>query len=182
MNKKRITGIVIAGGKSLRMGKNKAIVEYKGKRLVDNAICILQNHTQNILISSNKIIDNILLATIPDKYKNVGPISGLYSCLKASTTELNIVIPCDVPNLNYELYNTLIENSNGFDAVVPRLPNGKLEPLIGCYKKNVLPIIENQINQNDYKLVNLLLKIETKYIDITDIEQFKNINTPNDLE
>ncbi len=177
----KITGIVIAGGKSSRMGQDKATIKYKGIRLIDYAINILQKYTQNILISSNNHISNIKHTVIPDKYKNIGPISGLYSCLKASKTELNIIIPCDVPDLNHRLYKILIENSKNVDAVIPRLPNGKLEPLIGCYKKAILPIIKNCINQNDYKLVNLLLKIKVKYIEIDDIEQFKNINTTNDL-
>ncbi len=179
MNK--ITGIVIAGGKSSRMGQNKALIKYGSIRLIDNAIEILQNFTQNILISSNVSIQNVSYPIISDEFKNIGPIGGLYSSLKESKSELNIIIPCDVPNVNIGLYNKMIELCVDVDAVIPELPNGKLEPLIACYKKKILPIIDESICNNDYKLVNLLLKIKVRYIDVLDIEQFKNINSPEDL-
>lgn len=177
----RITGIVIAGGKSSRMGSNKALVMYKGKRLVDNAIQVVQNYTETILISSNVSIPNTIFSIIPDDIKNIGPIGGLFSSLKASNTDINIVIPCDVPHIETNLYKILIDNSDNVDAVIPRLPNGKLEPLIACYNKSIIPIIEKSINSGDYKLVNLLQKLNVKYIDVANIKQFKNINTPTDL-
>jgi len=181
MQNVNITGIVIAGGKSSRMGTNKALLEYRGKRLIDNAIQILQHHTQNILISSNEIIPNISFPFNEDEFIEIGPMGGLYSCLKASKTELNLIIPCDVPNIKPSFYKLLMENSDGFDAIIPRLPDGKLEPLIACYKKSILPIIKECIYQKDYKMVRLLEKLNVKYIEVESTESFKNINSPKDL-
>ena len=178
---KNITAIVIAGGKSSRMGTNKALIEYGGKRLIEIAIKIIQPYTQNVIISSNSPIPHITYPLFTDEYSEIGPISGLYTCLKASKTELNLVIPCDVPHIKANTYRKLLDNSEGFDAVIPRLPNGKIEPLVACYKKSVLPVVLGQINLEDYKMVHLLDKLKVNYIDFEDVKQFKNMNTPNDL-
>jgi len=61
------------------------------------------------------------------------------------------------------------------------LPDGKLEPLIACYKKSIIPIILGQIELKDYKMLHLLQKLRVNYINIEDADQFKNMNTPNDL-
>jgi molybdopterin-guanine dinucleotide biosynthesis protein A len=76
---------------------------------------------------------------------------------------------------------TEFQKNKNIDAVVPRLPDGKIEPLIAVYTKNILSETKKAIENKDYKLVNLLSNINTKYFDITDTEQFKNISTPNDL-
>jgi molybdopterin-guanine dinucleotide biosynthesis protein A len=178
---KNLTAIVIAGGKSSRMGQNKSLIIYQGTRLIDNAIHLMENFTQNLLISSNADISTIFYPIIADDFSEIGPISGLYTCLKASKTELNLVIPCDVPYIKPVIYQKLLENTDGYDAVIPRLPNGKIEPLVACYKKSVLPVVLGQINLEDYKMIHLLDKLNVNYIDFEDAEQFKNMNTPNDL-
>ena len=178
---KNLTAIIIAGGKSSRMGQNKSLILYKGTRLIDNAIHLMENFTQNLLISSNADISTISYPIIADEFTEIGPISGLYTCLKTSKTELNLIIPCDVPYIKPFIYQKLLENSDGYDAVIPRLPNGKIEPLVACYKKAVLPVVLGQINLEDYKMVNLLDKLNANYIDFEHAEQFKNMNTPNDL-
>lgn len=176
-----ITGIVIAGGKSSRMHTNKALINYHGIRLIDNAIQVIEDVSSEILVSSNIPIDKISYPIVIDEIPDIGPIGGLYSCLLASRTEQNVIIPCDVPNLNAELYQLLIKNAENVDAVIPRLPNGKVEPLVAFYKKSILPIIKLSIDNKDYKLVNFLSKINVKFIDIEDIRMFKNLNSPEDL-
>jgi len=179
MNK--ITGIVIAGGKSTRMKHNKALIVYNKIRLIDNAIAIIDPFVSNLLVSSNEFIPAINYRIIKDEISNIGPIGGLLSCLKYSENELNIIIPCDTPHVSPHIYSLLIEKSENVDAVIPQLPNGKLEPLVACYKKSIIPVIEELINRGDYKLVNLFSKIKVKYLQIEDVLQFKNINTPEDL-
>ena len=176
-----VTGIVIAGGKSSRMGTNKALMKYSGKMLIEHAISIIEPLSNQIIISSNEPLLQLKYNNITDKINDVGPIGGLYSCLMESNTNFNIVIPCDAPHIESNLYKLLIENSENVDAVIPRLPNGKLEPLVACYSKSIIPVIESSINSGDYKLVNLLSKLKVKYIDINNINQFKNINTPKDI-
>jgi molybdopterin-guanine dinucleotide biosynthesis protein A len=179
-----ITGIIIAGGKSTRMGKDKAFIKYNGKMLIEYAVSVITPIVNSIIISSNNSQNIKNFNIVSDIYKNTGPIAGIYSCIKASQTFANIVVPCDTPFVSTGLLKMLItefQKNKNIDAVVPRLPDGKIEPLIAVYTKNILSETKKAIENKDYKLVNLLSNINTKYFDITDTEQFKNINTPNDL-
>lgn len=176
-----VTGIVIAGGKSSRMGTNKALVIYKDKKLIEHVISIIEPLVSQIVISSNTPLLPLQYKNIADKIKDIGPIGGLYSSLLASNTEVNLILPCDVPHIKTELLQQLIDNCKNVDAVIPRLPSGKLEPLVACYNKSIMPFIKKAINLGDYKLVNLLSIINVKYIDIAEVDQFKNVNTPGDV-
>lgn len=176
----QVTGIILSGGKSSRMGQNKALMNFKGTRLIDNAISIIKPYVNKLLLSTN-IAFNLNIIEVADEYPNIGPIGGIYSCLKNSTTEKNLIIPCDVPNIPGHLYEQILKESNNFDAVIPKLANGKLEPLVAFYSSSILPIIERQIQLNDYKLVNLFSKLKVKYINVNDSSFFKNINTPEDF-
>ncbi len=181
MNNK-LTGIVIAGGKSSRMGQNKALMNFNGKRLIDNAIDIIRPIVDTIFVSSNELLSNIEYPLLKDKYQNIGPISGLYSCLVESKTEYNIIIPCDVPLVTTQFYLELIKQFNGYDAVIPKLPNGKIEPLVAIYSKSILKVVHEQIQAKNYKLVNLFSLIKVKYVDVNDSSMFKNVNKPTDIE
>lgn len=177
----KILGVIIAGGKSSRMRTNKAIINYKGKRLIDYAINVLKPLVYKIVISTNEDL-NLGYEQIADKQQNLGPIGGLYTVLSSYKSDYYAIIPCDVPKLNTAFYQYLINNMNGYDAVVPRLADGKLEPLIAIYSNNILPIIKQQINIHDYKLVHVLDQINVNYLDVDDLSIFKNFNTMTDID
>jgi len=181
MQDSKVTGIILAGGKSSRMGSNKALMLYKNQRLIDIAISVVKPLVNEILVSSNELIPNLSNRIISDVFENTGPIGGLYSCLKESNTDINLVIPCDVPLVSTSFYSLMLEKIESFDAVIPRHSKGKLEPLIGIYHKNVLPMMEEQINQHVYKLVNLLERLNVCYIVIPKSADLKNLNYPTDL-
>jgi len=178
----KITGIILSGGKSSRMGSNKAFLNYQGELLIHRAISILKPLCSEIIISSN-ITDERLgnYPVIPDEIADIGPIGGIWSCLKASKSSINLVIPCDVPHVSTKLYEQLLNQFKGYDAVIPELPDGKLEPLIACYQSSIISNIEEQIREKDYKLINLLGKLNVKYVKVTEVAMFKNLNTPLDI-
>jgi len=177
----KITGIVIAGGKSTRMGENKALVKYKHERLIDCAIRILDPVVDFLIISSNESLPKIPYIMVKDEIQNIGPIGGLYSALKKSKTEKNVVIACDVPNVTSEFYEKLIKNLNDYDAVIPEHSEGKLEPLVAVYSQNILPIVEEQIKNKEYKMMNLIAKLNVNFISVKYGSMFKNVNAPGDL-
>lgn len=177
----KITGIIFAGGKSSRMGQNKALVKYKRQRLIDRTIQLIKSSCDYLLISSNVPLKDVPYALVPDLIPNIGPLGGLYSVLTKTTTSGNIVLACDVPNIEPEFFDTLLSKSKGYDAVIPRLPNGKLEPLVAFYSKSIIPVIEEQIKNEDFKLVNLIFKLNVHYVDVRDEKMFKNVNAPTDL-
>jgi molybdopterin-guanine dinucleotide biosynthesis protein A len=183
-----ITGIILAGGKSSRFGRDKCKTIYNKKLLIQFSIEAIKPFVSEILISSNNYdLEFLGYKIIQDTFVNCGPIGGLYSCLKHSKTEKNIVIPCDMPYITTDLLQYLIYNSDNFDAVVPVFYQ-KIEPITAIFSKNILPIIENQIKHKNYKILSLLNLIKTHFITIDEklpfytSKLFKNINYLNDLE
>lgn len=98
--KDEITGIILAGGKSSRMGKDKGLCDFKGKALVSYAIETLRPLCGNLMISANYFPEKYAefdLPVIADEVKNIGPMGGILSCLKQSHTQHNLVLSCDTP-------------------------------------------------------------------------------------
>jgi molybdenum cofactor guanylyltransferase len=183
-----LTGIILSGGKSSRMGLNKALIEIDGIKIIERIYNILKKITTNIIISSNTDVYTFLQEQyIEDEIKGIGPIGGLYSCLKKSSTKYNIVTTCDMPFIPIQLYKLFVSLSEGYDATVP-LFNDNIEPLVGVYNVSTLSFIENAINQKEYSVQNLLKKMNCKLIKVDEsLEYFRkdyfiNINTREDLE
>lgn len=182
------TGIVLAGGKSSRMGSDKCILEHNNSTFIQNAITLISSVSDDILLSTNNSeFMKFGYQIVPDLFSGIGPLSGIYSSLLKSKTEINIIIPCDLPNISVELLNFLLSNIGEFDAVIPVFDH-KVEPLVGVYKKGVLPFIEKSINDKEYKILTMLKNANTLFIPITSSNSFyntnlfKNINTIDDYK
>lgn len=178
----KITGIIIAGGKSTRMGRDKALINFKGKKLIEYAIDLLKAFTNNVIISANENkYAGYGFPVVADNFPDLGPLSGLESALRQSETRNNIVVPCDTPFLNAGLYEDLLRYSVNYDAVVPVSKGGNTEPLIAFYSKEILPVIDRQIKNQDYKMQNLLKAINTKFLLVENSDILSNLNTVSDL-
>jgi len=178
----KIVGIILAGGKSSRMGFDKTKIDFKGKSFLDKTIALMENFTDNILVSSNNDVD-IKYPIIKDEIKNIGPLGGIYTILKNIKNDVALIIPADMPMLDKEIIKKLIENYSENDDICVFENNGKPEMLVGIYHKRLLPIIEKQIEKKEYKLQILLQKSVSKKIDGSLFtQQFININTPDDLK
>lgn len=181
-----ITGIILAGGKSKRMGVDKALLQLNEQTLLERAFNLLQPLCQTLLISSNNKNHSVLESEIiPDEIENCGPLGGIYSCLKESESEWNFVISVDSVFVEPEFVQFLIAEIGEFDAVIPTHSKGK-EPLISLYHKNSLIEIEKMIHSRDFKMHNLLKTINTKFVDADKWvdkypKLFHNLNRPEDL-
>lgn len=182
----QITGIILAGGKSNRMGTDKSLLEINGKTLLQRAIDICLPVCKTILISSNNTVhEEFGFKIIPDEIQNCGPIGGIYSSLKKSETEWNIVLSVDAAFVEQEFIQYLISEIDACDAIIPIHEKGK-EPLIALYHKNSLEAIKKMHDSGNYKMHNLLNEINTKYVNSQNwVEQFpkifRNLNRPEDF-
>ncbi|MGD9992685.1 MAG: molybdenum cofactor guanylyltransferase [Salinivirgaceae bacterium] len=176
-----ITGIVMAGGKSSRMGTNKALLPFQGKRLIDRSVETLLPLVNKIIISSNEPLPELPYPQIADSVEAIGPLGGLQACLNFSSTEWNMLIPCDTPFLSDSLYQQMLQHTTAVDAVIVTHSKGKIEPLIGLYNRCLVPLIEEQIARGDYKLINLLRRARVFYFETYEVSQFRNMNHPGDL-
>lgn len=171
-----ITGIILAGGKSRRMGKEKGLIELNGKQLIQYAIEVLKPICETILISTNShFYDFLSYQKIDDEFPDSGPMGGIYSCLKASKTNQNLVLSCDMPFIISQLLEDLIVNSNEYDIVVPWHGEQRFEPMCAFYHKNVESIFHDFIFQNNYKIPDTFERVKTnKYLISQDLPYFSN--------
>jgi molybdopterin-guanine dinucleotide biosynthesis protein A len=184
-NRNDISGYILAGGKSNRMGTDKALLLVQDVPMLKRMIRLIGPFCKTILISGqNADYIDFNIEMVPDLYTGCGPISGIISSLKHSSTEWNLLVGVDVPFINEELIQYLISQIGQYDCIVPEHEGG-VEPLIGLYNRQILPIIEEMISKGDYKLMRLLAKLNTRYVDCNNLVKqfprlFFNINRPGD--
>jgi molybdopterin-guanine dinucleotide biosynthesis protein A len=181
---KPITGIILAGGQSKRMGSDKGLIIYKGKKLVEYPVAVLNVICSKVLISSNSNAYKFLsLQLIPDIYPSIGPIGGIYSGLLASVTSDNLFLPGDMPFVDQEILNILLGKKAEFEIIVPSVNSWPI-PVCGYYNTSILPELEKQISTGKYSLQDLIRNCNSLVIDIKDeklVGKLKNINTREDL-
>jgi molybdopterin-guanine dinucleotide biosynthesis protein A len=186
--------IVLAGGKGLRLGQDKASETIGDRSLLERVVSRLASFNNDILIvsASERTFPQLngypRLRTVADIYLNKGPLGGVYAGLKASDSFYNFVVACDMPFLNQALLRYMMQISAGFDLVVPRL--GELvEPLHAVYSRACLAPIESLLRQGDLILRRLFALVEVRYVEAEEIDRFDpqhlsffNINNEADME
>jgi molybdopterin-guanine dinucleotide biosynthesis protein A len=183
-----LTAIILAGGKSRRMGVNKALMSYKGKPLIQYSIDLALCMTANILISSNREELSCLgFPVVKDSSAVETPLAGIHAGLKASTTAWNLVLTCDMPNVSGALILHLLEHT-GKDFLLVLPGHGEyLEPLCGLYHKDLVPVIESCFQRQEFAPLDLLGKVNYRIMNVEGITKddpsflFRNMNEKRDL-
>ena len=179
----QITAIILAGGKSSRMGQDKGLLFHHGKRMVEHMIDACKQITFNILISTNNAEYKVFgYPLIADNYKEIGPIGGIQAALAATETEDNIFCPCDMPEIQPPILNQILQKRENNRAVVATERSGKLFPVLGYYRKSALNIVESQIEKGNYKLEDLIFALAAEKVIVSDEQILSNINYPEDLK
>ncbi len=185
IDRKNITGIILAGGKSSRMGSEKGLVLLNGKPFIKHIIEALNPLVNSIMIvSNNSEYDIFNLKRVEDIIKNSGPLAGLYSGLFHSKTENNLILSCDVPLITSEILEQLIQNSNTDFDIIQLQSGNKTMPLIAMYKKQCMKQYLVLLQNNERRLRIAVNQFNTKTIVLNShLEQYtKNINTTQQLE
>jgi molybdopterin-guanine dinucleotide biosynthesis protein A len=178
----KTTGILMCGGKSSRMGKDKYALLYNDLPLYKPALNTLQQFCDTIIISCNVAFPEFAdFTVVEDDVKEIGPMGGIYSCLKKSNSTYNMVLACDMPLVNGGLMTQLLNTTKDYDAIVPLL-DGRAEPLYAIYNVSILPTLEALIRAGRYSLKQMLSGLEVWYVDVdTNVSELKNVNTPAEL-
>jgi len=185
--KSDISGFILAGGKNRRMGTDKALLMIQREPLLKRMIRLIEPFCQSVEISGQNIdYKDFNVEMVPDLFSDCGPISGMYSSLYHSTNDWNFLVSVDVPFVNDELFRYLVSNTGKFDCIIPEHKAG-VEPLVGLYHKRILPVMEEMILSGNYKLMNLLPKLNTRFVDCNSLIKkyprlFMNINRPEDYQ
>ena len=182
-----LTGIILAGGKSTRMGTDKALIKIGDKNLLETAIDICKPVCKSIIISSNNPEHGkYKYPVIADQVQDCGPIGGIFSCLKKSETDWNFIISVDTPFVTSEFVRFLASHTENYNTIVPVHQSGK-EPLIALYNKNCLAVIETQISIRQFTIHHLISHLNNCYLNVDEWVGnipllFKNMNRPEDFD
>ncbi len=178
-------GIILAGGQSSRMGRDKATLFFDGETLLARAVRMLSTAVSPIIVSARagQELPTLDSATIVvrDAVPERGPLGGLHAALEhVAADEIAFVMACDLPRLTAEVVHTILASLDATcDAVVPRIA-GRPQPLAAVYRASILPIVAEHVAEQRLSMTALVDALAVKYLDGFDHEQFLNVNTPDD--
>lgn len=185
IDKKNITGIILSGGKSRRMGTDKGFLSFNGKLFTQASIDALKPLVSEIIIVSNNADYDVFgLKRIEDIIENSGPLAGIYSGLNHSKTEYIIALSCDIPLISSGILKKLIEVIDEVSEVIQIESNGKSMPLIALYKKSCKDVFYKLLQKGERRLQFAVNQCRVKNITL-DTESAiltMNINTPEELK
>lgn len=187
MNKKNITGIVLAGGKSSRMGTDKGIIDLNGKKIIQHVLDALIPVVDDIIIiANNNHYNSFGYPVYADIITNCGPMGGIYTGLVNSPTMNNVILSCDIPFITSEMLSILIDQSKeqDYEITIP-IHDGKFEPLCAVYSKKCMNRFKNLLENKILKMGNALNYFVTQPILLSNSKEieknFINMNTPQDF-
>ena len=184
-----ISGIILSGGRSIRMGENKAFLEIEGTPIINRIHNVFKRLFEEIIIVTNQkeLFQNVGAKIYSDLIPNRGVLGGLYTGLFFSSFPYSFCVACDMPFLNESVIKYLIQSIGAFDVIVPRTKDG-LQPLHAIYSKNCLEPIKDGIEQGKYKIIDFYPMVKIKIIEEHELlpldptmRSFINVNTPTEL-
>jgi molybdopterin-guanine dinucleotide biosynthesis protein A len=209
MSEPNVSAIILAGGKSRRMGRDKAFLEFDGKPLIAHVIERITRVCTDIIIVANDApaYARFGLRVIGDVYPGKGSLGGIYSGLQAAHTPHVLAVACDMPFLNEALLRYLISLAPTADVIVPRArdlssnvlrdtqrlrPLAKefdLHPMHAVYSKNCLEPMHAQLLTDDLRIISFYNAVRVRVVEPEEVDQFDpqhlsffNANTPADFE
>lgn len=184
-----MTGVILAGGRSSRMGTTKALLEVGGRRLIEGVVEALRGLFSPVLIITNtpELYEYLGVKAVSDLLPGKAVLGGIYTGLRLASSEQAFFAACDMPFLNPALIAFLKEEAKGVDVVIPNAV-GELHTLHAIYSKSCLPFIEELIQADRLKVTGFLPHVKVKVIGEEVIRRFDpdllslfNVNTPEDL-
>ena len=186
--------IILAGGRSTRLGYDKIEEKVGGFSLLERAISQIEPLADEIILVAgqernlSQPENHQKIRKVPDIFPGKGSLGGIYTGLTASNSFYNLVIAADMPFLNQALLRYIFEVSNGFDFVLPRIESF-FEPLHAVYSKNCIEPAGSILKQGRKVIVELFNYVKVRYVGVEEIDRFDpkhqsffNINTKEDLE
>lgn len=189
-----ISCIVLAGGKGLRLGHDKALETVGNRSLLERVVSRLWRLSSAVIVVTAQggpfpqLIGYPELRVVADTYHGKGPLAGIYAGLAASDSLCNLVVACDMPFLNQALLDYMVQVSADGDVTIPRVGD-TVEPLHAVYSQRCLGPVEYLLEQGRVKVSELLELVKVRYVEAEEINRFDpehlsffNVNTVADLD
>jgi molybdenum cofactor guanylyltransferase len=177
------TGVVLAGGRSSRMQRDKALLPLGGRPFIAHVVEQMRAHVDEILVSADDASKYAFLdlPVVPDRKPDQGPMMAIASTLERARNELVLYSPCDVPDLPASLVARLFRKArSGGDIIVPRYRQGRYEPLLALYRRSILPLVLSALETGERRIVRVYDRCDTRAVEVGPGEALRNINTAAD--
>ncbi len=187
----KVTGIVLCGGQSTRMGRDKASLQFGHETLLARAIRIVGDVADDVIVvtrpDSSIAVPLKGIGLVHDAVADLGPLAGIVAGLSASTTDLNIVIACDMPLIRAAVLQRLLDLRGHADICLAVI-DGRASPLCAVYRAGVAGDAQQLLTSGERRVMALLDRVQTNRVDAAvfrdldpDLESFLSCNTPEDL-
>jgi molybdopterin-guanine dinucleotide biosynthesis protein A len=185
-----VTAFVLAGGKSSRMGVDKAFIQLGGRTLLDRALELTGTVATRVRILGSREKFGSYGAVVEDEFPEHGPLGGIHAALRVSDTDLNLILAVDMPFVDKRFLEYLRERAEHGTAMVttPR-GEGRWQPLCAIYRRDFAKIAEEALRADKNRIDPLFSQIELQVLEEAELTQkgfaseiFRNLNTPEELE
>lgn len=189
MSSPQITGVILAGGMSSRMGQNKALMSLGEQRLIDRVVSVLSSVFPELLMVTNTpaLYAELGIPMVGDVWPDKGSLGGIYSALHHMTTPYGLVVACDMPFLNAAMLRYLSAQIADYDVVIPDVL-GELQTLHALYRKTCLPAIIPRLEANRLRIVGFFPDVRVRTVTAEELQPFdpellafQNLNTPEEF-
>jgi molybdopterin-guanine dinucleotide biosynthesis protein A len=183
-----LTAFVLAGGKSTRMGSDKAFLPWADGTLLSHAVKLVAAVTPNVRIVGDPEMFANFGAVIEDVYRDCGPLGGIHAALSSTTTDLNLMLAVDLPLIEPRFLQFMVALAQNTDAVVT-LPHadGGSQPLCAVYRREFAQVAEQALQAGKNKIDALFAKVKVRVIEHDEFTRagfstamFRNLNTPEE--
>lgn len=180
--KERMSGIILAGGKSRRFGRDKALAKLAGRSLLSRAINLLAVRCDEIIIVGRTDVEveafpkTATIRAVADILPDIGPVGGLLTGLTVSNSESNIVLAVDMPFATVDLLDELLAAIDQADAAVP-ITDGRPQPLCAVYRQRCLPVLENYASNGGRAVYGFLDRIDFRGIELRQSDSLDDVDT-----
>jgi molybdopterin-guanine dinucleotide biosynthesis protein A len=185
-----VTGAVLAGGRSHRMGSDKGRIRIGNRRLIDVVLEAIRPLFPETVIVANETAayDGLGVPVVPDRIPDKGPLGGIHAALCSSRLPHTFCVACDMPLVNPAVVAHLCALAPGYDAVVPEWEAG-YEPLLAVYGESCLPHVERMVREDRLRVDALFSAVRVRRVAADELRpldpllrSFMNVNTPDELE
>lgn len=183
-----VTGFIAAGGRSSRMGRDKAWLELGGRTIIDYVIAAISPLAEKVaIIANSQDYQRLGFPVYADSYHDIGPLEAIRTALSVTETPRVLLVGCDLPFVTSDLFKLLLSIPGDHHATVPVGTDGRLEPLCAVYRREALPAVRDLITQGARKVSLLFDRVPTRLVAFEELRNltgsdvfFENINTPED--
>lgn len=180
------TAVILAGGRSRRMGADKSMLPVAGKPMIQLILEQLRPHFSDVIVSANDPERYAFLGvkTVPDRTPGLGPLMGIASAMDESKTDLNFVIACDMPDVELDMVSRMLVAAHGYDGVVPVGGVDLYEPLFAVYRKVVAATALHFLEGGRRRIIDVFAEHNISFMQLAGAGRnaLSNINTPQDYE